>query len=164
MINIFPHSGCYKVEVPSFDFSCHRALRNIRIWSHATFDPEWLCTAIASIPKPSSANPRVPPLRIEIHVSLPHWIMHSGPDDGRVDRYRSMEIDKMVTSWIAVDTQFSWLIGLDPDALSGTSVTGDAGVGIHLDITIPELTTGPGKGIAGLMFPVLSTAKLVRLV
>lgn len=70
----------------------------------------------------------------------------------------------MVTSWIAVDTQFSWLIGLDPDTLSETSVTDDAGMGIHLDITIPELTAGPGKGIAGLMFPVLSTAKLVRLV
>ena len=75
------------------------------------------------------------------------------------------EVDRIVTSWIAVDTQLSRLIGIDPDALSATPGTGGRIPGILLDISVPELTTGPGEGIAALMFPVLSGIKgLVRLV
>ena len=85
-------------------------------------------------------------------------------DDGRLNRYRLVEIDKMITPWTVVDTQLSQLIGLGPDVTSGTSVTDDLGIGIDLDITIPEVTTGPGNGIAARMLPVLTTSKLVRLV
>lgn len=70
----------------------------------------------------------------------------------------------MVTPWTVVDTQLSQLIGLGPDATSGTSVTDDSGIGIHLDITIPKLTTELWNGIPAMMLPVLSTTKFVRLV
>jgi hypothetical protein len=79
----------------------------------------------------------------------------------------SREVDRIVTPWIAVDSQLSRLIGLNPDAPSATSVsvTDGATTGILLDITVPELTTGPGKGVAALMFPLLSNVRgLVRLV
>lgn len=77
----------------------------------------------------------------------------------------SRSIDEVVTPWIAVDTQLSRLMGLNPDALSATSAMDGTTTGILLDISIPELTTGPGKGVAALMFPLLSSVKgLVRLV
>jgi len=75
------------------------------------------------------------------------------------------EVDRLTTPWIAVDAQLSALIGFNPDAPSATSVTDGKTMGIVLDISIPELTTGPGKGIAALMFPLLSGIKgLIRLV
>ena len=82
------------------------------------------------------------------------------PDDDRW--FNTIEVDKIVTPWVAVDMQLSRLIDLDPDTVS---VTDGATAGILLDISVPELTTGPGKGIAGLMFPLLSSVEgLVRLV
>lgn len=73
----------------------------------------------------------------------------------------SKEAEKIITPWIAVDSQLSRLIGLNPD----TGTTDGTTTGILLDITIPELTTGPGKGAAALMFPQLSSVKgLVRLI
>lgn len=85
------------------------------------------------------------------------------PDHDR--RFNTIEVDKIATPWIAVDTQLSRLIGLDPDTISPVSVTDGATAGILLDISVPELTTGPGRGIAELMFPSLSSVEgLVRLV
>ena len=75
------------------------------------------------------------------------------------------EVDKLTTPWIPVDAQLSALIGFDPDAPSTTSFTDGKTTGLLLDVTVPELTTGPGKGVAALMFPLLSSIKgLVRLV
>ena len=75
------------------------------------------------------------------------------------------EVDRIATPWIAVDSQLSRLIGLNPDTPSTTSVPDGGTTGILLDITVPELTTGPGKGVAALMFPLLSSVKgSVRLV
>lgn len=75
----------------------------------------------------------------------------------------SKEVEKIITPWIAVDSQLSRLIGLDLDTPSATPGTDGTTTGILLDITIPELTTGPGKGAAALMFPQLSSVKgLVR--
>ena len=77
------------------------------------------------------------------------------------------EVDRLVAAWIPVDTQLSQLIGFSPDtpSASATSVRDNVTAGILLDITIPELTTGPGEGIAALMFPLLSDIKeFVRLV
>jgi len=143
----------------SLDFSHHRALRSIRIWTPAAFDPDWLSEAISSIPKPSNATPRVPPLRIGLHISLPQWMMY--PEDSGL--HTSKDIDGLVASWVPVDTQLSRLVGFSPD--SAASVTDGTTAGILLDITIPELTTGPGKGVAALLFPRLSDIKgLVRLV
>ena len=77
----------------------------------------------------------------------------------------SREVEEIVTPWIAVESQLSQLIGLDPDIPSATPGTDGKTTGILLDITVPELTTGPGKGAAALMFPRLSSIKgLVRLV
>ena len=147
------------MEIRSLDFSHHRTLKNIRIWTPATFDPNWLCAAISSIPKPSSATPR--PLRIELHISLPQWMMYPGSPD----RHTPREVDKLVASWAAVDAQLSRLIGFDPGSTSATSVTGGTTAGILLDISVPDLTMGPGEGVAALMFPLLSDIKgLVRLV
>jgi hypothetical protein len=63
------------------------------------------------------------------------------------------EVDKLVTPWIAVDTQLARLVGLNPDVPSVTSATDDSVAKILLDISVPDLTTGPGKGVAVLMFP-----------
>jgi len=74
------------------------------------------------------------------------------------------QVDKVVTSWIAVDTHLSRLIGLGPDT-PVTSVADVMTTGIALDISVPYLTKGPGRGVAALMFPLLSGVKgLVRLV
>ena len=75
------------------------------------------------------------------------------------------EVDKLVTPWIAVDTQLARLVGLNPDVPSVTSATDYSVAKILLDISVPDLTTGPGKGVAVLMFPLLSDIKgLIRLV
>lgn len=64
------------------------------------------------------------------------------------------ELDRIVNSWIPVDAQLSHLMGLGADA-----------PGITLDVSVPYLSTGPGSGIASLMFPLLSGTKgLLRLV
>jgi hypothetical protein len=77
----------------------------------------------------------------------------------------SAEVDKLVTPWIAVDTQLGRLVGLNPDPPSATSATDGTTARILLDITVPDLTTGPGKGVAALMFPLLNDIKgLFRLV
>jgi len=79
----------------------------------------------------------------------------------------SEEVDRLVAARIPVDTQLSRLIGFSSDtpSASATSAKGNMTAGILLDITIPELTTGPGKGVATLMFPLLSDIEgLVRLV
>lgn len=149
------------VEVQPFDFSLHRALKRIRIWTPATFDPDWLCATISSIPKPSSATPRTVPLRIELHISLPLWITH--PKSRRHGTFG--DVDELVTPWIAVDTQLSRLIEPNIETPSTTSVTDSTAAGVLLDISVPDVTTGPGKGVATLMFPSLSGVKgLVRLV
>jgi len=143
----------------SFNFSHHLALRSIRIWSPATFEPDWLSEAISSIPKPSSTTPRVPPLRIELHVSLPHWMVY--PDAS--GRHDFKDVDKLVAPWVPVDTQLSRLVGFSPE--TSASVTDGTTAGILLDITVPKMPAGLGKGIAALMFPLLSDIKgLVRLV
>jgi len=90
-------------------------------------------------------------------------MMHPGDPGPRT----SEEVDTLVAAWIPVDTQLSRLIGFSPGApsTSVTSVEDNATAGILLDITVPELTTGPGEGVAALMFPLLSDIKgLVRLV
>ena len=75
------------------------------------------------------------------------------------------QMDGIVTPWITVDSQLSRLVGLNPDTPPAISVTDGATTGITPDITVPEVITGPGKGIAALMFPLLSSVKdLVRLV
>ena len=84
---------------------------------------------------------------------------------GTPEPYNLEKIDKLIASWTAVDTQLSQLIGFDLDAPSVMTVTDDATAGISFDISVPDLTAGPGKGIAALMFPLLSDIKgLVRLV
>ena len=149
------------MKVESFDFSRYRALKSLRIWTPVNFNPGWLCAAISSIPKPSNSTPRVPPLRIGIHAYLPHWMAH--PENSRLDI--PTEIDKIVNSWIPVDSQLSHLMGPSPDLPSTTSVPGGTTAGITLDVSIPNIQTGPCKGVAALMFPMLSDTKgLLRLV
>lgn len=159
----FPYLGLNEsnIKVQSFDFSHHRALRRVRIWTPATFDPDWIGTAVSSIPKPSSMALRALPLRIELHISLPQWMSNPGTPEP----YNLEKVDKLIASWTAIDTQLSRLIGFDPDAPSVMTVTDDATAGISLDISVPDLSAGPGKGVAALMFPLLSDIKgLVRLV
>ena len=166
-VDEFPHSvlrhyGRSRGEDRTFDFSHHPALKSIRIWIPADFDSDWLSGAISTIPKPSSATPRVPPLRIELHISLPPWMMYP-KDPGP---HTSEEVDELVAAWIPIDTQLSRLIGFSPDTLSAsaTSAKDNTTGGILLDITIPEVATGPGEGVAALMLPLLSDIKgLVRL-
>ena len=81
------------------------------------------------------------------------------------ERGTSEKVDELATPWTAVDVQLSRLIGFSPDTLSATSVAGGMVAGVLLDISVPDLTTGPGKGVAALMFPLLSDMKgFVRLV
>lgn len=136
------------VEVRSFDFSRTRALRSIRIWTPAAFNPDWLSAAVSSIPKPSTATPRVPPLRVEVHISFSHGMMDSGSSGSDTPR----EVKKVVAYWSPVDVQLSRLISPETS-------------GITLDISVPDVSNGPGKGIASLMFPNLSgTGGVLRLV
>ena len=148
-------------EVQSFDFSSHRALRRIRIWTSADINPSWLPAAIRSIPKPSSANPRVPPLQIGLYISLPDWMVY--PRASR--REPPGEVDNIVTPWIAVDAQLSRLMGLSPDAPSETSMLGGTTGGISLDVSVTYVGKGTGNRAPALMFPLLSGASgFLRLV
>lgn len=61
------------------------------------------------------------------------------------------EVEKIAAYWSPVDVQLSHLIS------PGTS-------GIALDISVPGVFTGPGKGTASLMFPILSDTRVLRLV
>lgn len=151
-----------KKKIRSLDFSHHRDLKRVRIWTAATFDPSWVCEAISSIPKPRNGAPRDPLLRIELHISFPSWMVYPEHSPQRI---LAGEVDTLVTSWIAVDAQLSRLIGLDPDAPTTTHIVGGTTAGIALDITVPEVTNGPGEGVAARMFPQLSGIKgFVRLV
>lgn len=66
----------------------------------------------------------------------------------------SGEVDRMVNYWIPIDNKLWCLLGHSPGAQ-----------GITLDVSVTNVSTGPGNGIAALMFPVLSQIEgIVRLV
>lgn len=79
--------------------------------------------------------------------------------------YLPRGVDKIASYWIPVDAQLSNLIGASPEALPVTPLPGVTSAGITLDVSVTNLLTGPGNGIAALMFPILSNVEgLVRLV
>ena len=131
------------MEVKWFDLSEHHVLRNIKIQTPVGFNPEWFQAAVSSIPKPSSVNPRDPPLQIELHVSFPPVDMVT---PGGKEEVWWGHIDTGI--WTPLDRELWRLIEPRPYAS-----------GITVDVSVTNASISPHDGCAALMFPLMSSTK-----